>query len=55
MLTATDGDVTGGGTDKFRIKIWNIATGAVVYDNQVGAGDTADASEAISKGDITIK
>jgi hypothetical protein len=56
MLTATDGDVTGGGgTDRLRIKIWNIATGAVVYDNQTGAGGTADASEALSKGDIAIK
>ena len=37
LLTVTDGQLTGGGgTDKFRIKIWNMATGAVVYDNAAG-------------------
>jgi hypothetical protein len=34
LLTATDGQVTGGGgIDKFRIKIWNTESGATVYDN----------------------
>jgi len=27
--------------DKFRIKIWNTATSAIVYDNQMGALDSA--------------
>jgi len=36
MLTATDGQVPGGGgTDTFRIKIWIKATDAVVYDSGV--------------------
>lgn len=39
-LTAYDGDLPGGGgTDRFRIKIWNTASGAVVYDNVPGAAD----------------
>ena len=43
LLTAIDGQVNGGGgADRFRIKIWDEATGTVVYDNQAGAGDTAD-------------
>jgi hypothetical protein len=42
ILSAVDGQVTGGGgTDKFRIKIWNKSTGVVIYDNQV-SGDTTD-------------
>jgi hypothetical protein len=42
MLTAIDGQVTGGGgQDRFRIKIWNQDSGTVLYDNQAGADDTA--------------
>jgi hypothetical protein len=32
----------GGGTDKFRIKIWDKATSVVVYDNVPGASDDID-------------
>src|SRR5439155_21178078 len=43
LLTAIDGNLPGGGgVDRFRIKIWNKATGAIVYDNQIGADDGAD-------------
>jgi len=39
MLTAIDGQVNGGGgVDKFRIKIWDSATGQVIYDNQPACG-----------------
>jgi hypothetical protein len=45
LLTATDGQVTGGGgTDKFRIKIWSKASGGVVYDNAMGSSDDIDAA-----------
>jgi hypothetical protein len=41
IMTAIDSQINGGGgTDKFRIKIWD--TGGIVYDNQIGAADTAD-------------
>jgi hypothetical protein len=54
LLTAIDGQVSGGGgIDKFRIKISN-ATGAIVYDNQMGASDTGDASTALGGGSIVI-
>ena len=34
LLTATDGQVSGGGgVDRLRIKIWNTGSGGVVYDN----------------------
>ncbi len=55
LLTAIDGQIGGGGgTDKFRIKIWDKATG-VVYDNQSGADDGMGNGQAISGGSIQIK
>ncbi|HJZ91567.1 MAG TPA: PKD domain-containing protein, partial [Gemmataceae bacterium] len=55
LLTATDGQRPGGGgVDKFRIKIWNAATGVVVYDNQMGASDTSDPATALAGGSIQI-
>ena len=55
MLTATDGQRNGGGgTDKFRMKIWDIATGTTVYDNQMGAEDDADANTTLGGGSIVI-
>ena len=33
------------GNDKFRIKIWNTSTGVVLYDNQAGAADDANADD----------
>ncbi|MFL6277377.1 MAG: HYR domain-containing protein, partial [Blastocatellia bacterium] len=45
LLTATDGDRPGGGgTDKFRIKIWDAVTNVVVYDNKLGNSDDIDAA-----------
>jgi hypothetical protein len=55
MLTANDGQVTGGGgIDRFRLKVWDKATGVVVYDNQLGDADDAAASDAIEGGSIVI-
>ena len=57
LLTATDGQVTGGGVDKFRIKIWDINNaGAIVYDNAPGASDDIDTAnpQAIASGSIVI-
>jgi PKD repeat protein len=55
LLTANDGQVSGGGgVDRFRIKIWEKATGTVVYDNQRGDADDAAASTAIRGGSIVI-
>jgi hypothetical protein len=55
LLTAIDGAITGGGgTDKFRIKIWDKATGAIIYDNELGTGDTSDPTTVISGGSIVI-
>jgi hypothetical protein len=56
MLTAIDGQLNGGGgTDKFRIKIWDLATSDIVYDNQMGASDSATPSTGVGGGSIQIK
>jgi HYR domain/Galactose oxidase, central domain len=55
ILTAIDGELKGGGgSDKFRIKIWDNATGKAVYDNQLGATDSADPTTVIAGGSIVI-
>jgi hypothetical protein len=55
LLTATDGAIAGG-PDKFRIKIWEIATDTLVYDNVAAAGEDIDvaAPQAIAHGSIVI-
>lgn len=56
LLTAIDGQVSGGGgTDKFRVKIWDKGNGdRIVYDNQTGAGDAADPVTVLGGGSIVI-
>jgi hypothetical protein len=55
LLTAVDGDLSGGGeSDKLRIKIWDNATGVIVYDNQMGSTDASAPTTAIASGKIMI-
>lgn len=55
MLSATDAALTPStNTDRFRIKIWDRASGKMVYDNQMGAGDDAEPATAIGGGSIVI-
>jgi YVTN family beta-propeller protein len=55
ILTAIDGQISGGGgVDKFRIKIWDLGTGSIVYDNQVGEADSAPLSTSLGGGSIVI-
>ncbi len=55
MVTGVDGQINGGGgADKFRIKIWNIGNGGVVYDNKMGAPETGNDATVIEGGSITI-
>ena len=42
LLTVSDGRAAEGWVDKVRIKIWDKANGAVVYDSQPGAPDNAN-------------
>jgi PKD repeat protein len=57
ILTAYDGQITGGGgVDKFRIKIWRISDGVVVYDTKMGTSDDMDLADplAIGGGSVVI-
>jgi hypothetical protein len=55
MLTAIDGQISGGGgTDKFRIKIWNKVDGTIVYDNMLDAPDDSIPTTVIGGGSIVI-
>ena len=55
MLSAVDGHINGGGgVDRFRIKIWDLASGDVVYDNQMGSSENSEASTALGGGSIVI-
>lgn len=56
LLTAIDGQISGGGgSDKFRIKIWDKNDGdRVVYDNKLGASDDADPDTLLMGGQIKI-
>jgi hypothetical protein len=49
MLTAVDGS-----PDTFRMKVWDKASLAVIYDNQVLASDTADPTTVLGGGSIQI-
>ena len=55
LLTAVDGEINGGGgTDKFRIKVYNKATSAVLYDNMLGSADGAAPTTVLGGGSIVI-
>lgn len=55
MLTAIDGQINGGGgVDKFRIKIWDVMTDTIVYDNKLGYGDTGNDATELGGGSIVI-
>jgi hypothetical protein len=55
LLSAIDGQLNGGGgVDRFRIKIWDKATGQVVYDNMLGVGEGADPTTYLGGGSIVI-
>jgi hypothetical protein len=55
MLSGVDGQISGGGgKDKFRMKITDKTTSAVIYDSQMGAVDSSVASTVIEGGSIVI-
>ena len=53
QLTAIDGKINGG-DDRFRIKIWDLDSGEIIYDNQMGAADDSDAPPLLGRGSIVI-
>jgi hypothetical protein len=55
LLTAIDGQASGGGgTDKFRIKIWD-STGRIVYDNRRGELEDSPSATPLGGGSIVIQ
>ena len=54
LATALDAG-PGGASDTFRIKIWDRATGAIVYDNVGGVDDLTSGTQAIGAGNIRIQ
>jgi PKD repeat protein len=55
MLTAVDEKLTDEiDTDLFRIRIWNDATGDVVYDNEMGEASDAVVGTEISRGSTVV-
>jgi subtilisin-like proprotein convertase family protein len=56
LLTGIDGSVAGGGgSDKFRIKIWDINNGnVVVYDNEISTPDSANPVTLLGGGNLVI-
>jgi len=55
LLSAVDGDAQSVvGPDRLRLKVWDRATGVIVYDNQLGASDDATATTAIANGAISV-
>jgi len=54
MVSALDGGTGGGGIDKFRIKIWEISSSAIVYDNNAGLDDNGVPTTALGGGSIVI-
>ncbi|MCK4736083.1 MAG: thrombospondin type 3 repeat-containing protein, partial [Methanophagales archaeon] len=55
MLSAIDAELTPStDVDKFRIKIWELDTEEVIYDNELGEDDDADPTTAIGGGSIKI-
>jgi hypothetical protein len=58
LLSAIDGQINGGGgTDKFRMKIWrmNGDVEEVIYDNQLNADLDAEPTAALGGGSINIQ
>ena len=55
ILSAIDAELTPStDVDLFRIKIWDINTGIILYDNGLGAADDADPPTALTHGSIKI-
>lgn len=54
LVTVVDGKLAGTHVDRVRIKIWDHASGAIVYDDRPGAPDNADATTRLSGGNVVI-
>jgi hypothetical protein len=53
-LSVIDGKINGDKIDRLRLKIWDKVSNAVVYDSEIGAGETAPPTLALGGGSITV-
>ena len=54
LVTCYDSKAAGGsGSDKIRVKIWK-GNGAVVYDSQMGAADSAAPTTEVGNGKVKL-
>ena len=55
LLTAVDGNAKNStGNDTLRLKVWDLESDGVMFDNQRGADDNADPATAIRSGSIVV-
>lgn len=55
QLSAVDGDASGAKKpDTFRLRVWDRATGGIVYDNEMGRDANGDPTTALTGGSITV-
>ncbi|HEX7186033.1 MAG TPA: ELWxxDGT repeat protein [Thermoanaerobaculia bacterium] len=55
-IAVTDGQAPGGGgTDRFRVRVWDPGTGATLFDSEPGAPDSSPPTTALGGGSIKIQ
>jgi hypothetical protein len=42
------------GVERFRLKVWDKASGTIAYDNQMDAADRADPSTVLGGGSVVV-
>jgi DNA/RNA endonuclease G (NUC1) len=54
LFSGIDGKMDGTKQDKLRLKVWNAATGAVIYDSAPGAADYSAPTTVLGGGNVSI-
>ena len=54
QIAAIDGQIGSSETDRLRIRIWDGASGLLVYDNERGAAEGADPASVLGGGSIAV-
>ncbi len=55
LISVIDGDVdSGDGLDRFRVKIWDLISGEIVYDSQMGDPESAAPTVLLGGGSIVF-
>jgi hypothetical protein len=54
LVSGLDGKLAGTKVDLIRLKVWNTATGQVIYDTDPGAADTAPPATVLAGGSVTV-